>query len=199
MAGVQASDAASGHYLDPAIGSVLTQGATSAPGVTGGSAALSAAGTRAYLEVSAAAQGYGAEGVYGSGRSTEDSSPRIGRGSRDSSADRSPAAGNAPCGIMKVGSFRRFSLSTVLKVTLEESPTCTIQGDERRKRQSRCVIKCGARAPQQGWGGDRDLGSVPASSARRLPSPPKAVPRSEGAQRQFPTGDAGFVRGCEWI
>ncbi|TNM96957.1 hypothetical protein fugu_015113 [Takifugu bimaculatus] len=105
MAEVQASDAASGHYLDPAIGSMLTQGATSAPGVTGGSAALPPAGARAYLEVSAAAQGYGAEGVYS--RSREDSSPRIGRGSRDNSADRSPAAGNAPCGIMKDGSKQR--------------------------------------------------------------------------------------------
>lgn len=122
MAGVRASDAASGHYLDPAISSMLTQGASSTPGVTGDSAALPPAGTRAYLEVSAGAQGCGAEGVYSSGRSREDSSPRIGRGSRDNSTDRSPAAANAPCGIMKVGSFKHFSLSSILKVTLEEFP-----------------------------------------------------------------------------
>lgn len=122
MAGVRASDAASGHFLDPAIGSMLTQGATSKPGVTGDSSALPPAGTRAYLEVSAGAQGSGAEGASSSGGSRGDSSPRIGRGSRDNSADRSPAAGNTPCGIMKVGSFRRFSLSPVLKVTLEEFP-----------------------------------------------------------------------------
>lgn len=122
MAGVQASDAAAGHYPDPAIGSMLTQGASNAPGVPGDTAALPPAGTRAYLEVSAAAQGYGAEGVYSSGRSREDSSPRIGGGSRDHSADRSPAAGNTPCGIMKVGSFKHFSLWTILKVTPGGSP-----------------------------------------------------------------------------
>lgn len=94
MAEVQASDAASGHYLDPAVGSMLTQGGS------GGSAALPPAPARAYLEVSAAAQGSGAEGVHS--RSREDGSPRIGGGSRDHSADRSPP--NAPCGIMKVGS-----------------------------------------------------------------------------------------------
>ncbi|CAG02822.1 unnamed protein product [Tetraodon nigroviridis] len=86
---------------------MLTQGASSAPGVPGDSAAPPAAGTRAYLEVSAAAQGYGADGVFSC---REDSSPRIGRGSRDHSADRSPAAGNPPCGIMKVGSLKTLLL-----------------------------------------------------------------------------------------
>lgn len=122
MAGLRASDAASGHYLDPAVGSMLTQGATGTPGVPGDSAAPPPAGARAYLEVSAAAQGCGAEGVYSSGGSREGSSPRMGRGSRDHSADRSPAAGNTPCGIMKVGSFKHFSLSSLLKVTGGISP-----------------------------------------------------------------------------
>lgn len=103
MAGVHASDAASGHFLDPAIGSPPAQGATSAAGLTGDAAALPPAGTRAYLEVSAAGQVYGAEGVYTNGRHREHSSPRIGRGSRDNSAERGHGAGNTPCGIMKVG------------------------------------------------------------------------------------------------
>ncbi len=103
MAGVHASDAVSGHFLDPAIGSPPAQGATSAAGTTGDGAALPPTGTRAYLEVSAAAQGYGAEGVYTNGRYREHSSSRIGSGSRDNSAERSHGAGNTPCGIMKVG------------------------------------------------------------------------------------------------
>lgn len=171
MAEVQASDAASGHYLDPAIGSMLTQGATSAPGVTGGSAALPPAGARAYLEVSAAAQSYGAEGVYS--RSREDSSPRIGRGSRDNSADRSPAAGNAPCGIMKVGSFKHFSLSTILKVTLEESPTCSIQGGGTMKDM--IDVAPGVKGPQRGP--DKDLRRLRSRSVQNLmhlpPNPKK--------------------------
>lgn len=92
MAGVHTSDAVSGHFLDPAA-----QGATNAAGMTG-----DAAGTRAYLEVSAAGQGYGAEGVYTNGRYREHSSPRIGSASRNNSAERSQGAGNTPCGIMKV-------------------------------------------------------------------------------------------------
>ena len=103
MAGVHASDAVSGQFLDPAIGPPPAQGATNATGVTGDAAAVTPTGTRAYLEVSAAAQGYGAEGVYTNGRHRENSSPRIGSGSRDNSAERSQGAGNPPCGIMKVG------------------------------------------------------------------------------------------------
>lgn len=105
MAGVHVSDAAFGHFLDlpPA------QGATGAAGLTGGDAvplppAGTGAGTRAYLEVSTAAgQVFGAEGVYTNGRHRELSSPRIGSGSREHSAERGHGAGNAPCGIMKVG------------------------------------------------------------------------------------------------
>ncbi|TMS15031.1 Inactive phospholipase C-like protein 2 [Larimichthys crocea] len=107
MAGVHASDAVSGHFLDPAIGSQPAQGATNAPGITGDSAPLPPTGTRTYLEVSAAAQGYGAEGVYTNGRYREHSSPRIGSGSRDNSAERIQGAGNTPCGIMKDGSKQR--------------------------------------------------------------------------------------------
>lgn len=99
MAGVHASDAASGHFLAPPP----TQGATNAAGVAGDAAALPPTGTRAYLEVSAAAQVHGAEGVYTNGRYREHSSPRIGSGSRDNSAERSQGAGITPCGIMKVG------------------------------------------------------------------------------------------------
>lgn len=117
MAGVHASDAASGHFLDPAVGLPPTQGATNTAGVTGDAAALPSAGTRAYLEVSAAGQVYGAEGVYTNGRYREQSSPRIGSGSRDNSAERSQGAGNTPCGIMKVGWLKPLSLSTILKVT----------------------------------------------------------------------------------
>lgn len=108
MAGVHASDAVSGHFLDSAIGSPPAQGATNAAGITGDAAAIPPTGTRAYLEVSAAAQGYGAEGVYTNGRYREHGSPRIGRGSRDSSAERSQGAGNIPCGIMKVGLFKHL-------------------------------------------------------------------------------------------
>lgn len=103
MAGVHASDAVSGHFLDPAIGVPPAQGATNTAGITGNAAALPSTGTRAYLEVSAAAQGYGAEGVYTNGRYREHGSPRIGSGSRDNSAERIQGAGNTPCGIMKVG------------------------------------------------------------------------------------------------
>lgn len=150
MAGVRASEAASGHYLDPAIGSMLTQGATSTPGVTGDSAALPPAGARAYLEVSAGAPGYGAEGVYSSGRSMEASSPGIGRGSRENSADRSPAAGNPPCGIMKVGSLKHFSLPLILKVTLEEFPRRVIDSGEPLNRQNKGVINWGPRGRRGG-------------------------------------------------
>ncbi|TKS92207.1 hypothetical protein D9C73_025591 [Collichthys lucidus] len=101
MAGVHASDAVSGHFLDPAFGSQPAQGATNAPGITGDAAPLPPTGTRTYLEVSAAGQGYGAEGVYTNGRYRENSSPRIGSGSRDNSAERIQGAGNTPCGIMK--------------------------------------------------------------------------------------------------
>lgn len=103
MAGVHASDAVSGHFLDPAFGAQPAQGATNAAGITSDAAALHPAGTRAYLDVSAASQGYGAEGVYTNGRYRQHGSPRIGSGSRDNSAERSQGAGNPPCGIMKVG------------------------------------------------------------------------------------------------
>lgn len=106
MAGVHASDALSGHFLDPAIGVQPAQGATSPAGISGDAAALTPSGTRAYLEV---AQGYGAEGVYTNGRYREHGSPRIGSGSRDNSAERIQGAGNPPCGIMKVGWFTRLS------------------------------------------------------------------------------------------
>lgn len=102
MAGVHASDAVSGHFLDLAISAPPAQGATNAAGMTGDSAALPPTVTRTYLEVSAAAQGYGAEGVYTNGRYREHGSPRIGSGSRDNSAERIQGAGNTPCGIMKV-------------------------------------------------------------------------------------------------
>ncbi|XP_053194164.1 inactive phospholipase C-like protein 2 [Scomber japonicus] len=108
MAGVHASDALSGHFLDLAIGAPPTQGEINAAGITGDAAALPATGTRAYLEVSAAsAQGYGAEGVYTNGRYREHGSPRIGSGSRDNSTERSQGGGNTPCGIMKDGSKQR--------------------------------------------------------------------------------------------
>ncbi|KAF7668735.1 hypothetical protein LDENG_00290860 [Lucifuga dentata] len=102
MAGVYASDAVSGHFLDPVVGAPPVQGATNATGVSGDAAPLPVTGTRAYLEVSAAAQGYGAEGVYTNGRYRDHGSPRIGGGSRDNSAERSHGGGNTPCGIMKV-------------------------------------------------------------------------------------------------
>ncbi|KAF3846003.1 hypothetical protein F7725_003081 [Dissostichus mawsoni] len=89
----------SGHFLDPTLGSPPAQGATDTAGTPGEAAALTLTGTRAYLEVSAAAHGYGAEGVYTNGRYREHGSPRS--GSRDNSADRSQGAGNIPCGIMK--------------------------------------------------------------------------------------------------
>ncbi|XP_049925449.1 inactive phospholipase C-like protein 2 isoform X2 [Epinephelus moara] len=107
MAGVHASDVVSGHFLDPTIGAPPAQGATNIAGITGDAAAVTLTGTRAYLEVSAAAQGYGAEGVYTNGRYREHSSPRIGSGSRDNSTERSQGAGNTPCGIMKDGSKQR--------------------------------------------------------------------------------------------
>ncbi|CAB1455206.1 unnamed protein product [Pleuronectes platessa] len=116
MAGVHTSDAVSGHFLDHAPSA---QGATNAPGLTGVAAALPAACTRAYLEVSGAAQGCGAEGVYTNGRYRELGSPRVGSGSRDHSADRSQGAGNAPCGIMKVGGLKHF----ILPVTESQGDT----------------------------------------------------------------------------
>lgn len=119
MAGVHASDGVSGHLLDPAISAPPAQGATNAAGITGDAATLPPTGTRTYLEVSAAAQGYGAEGVYTNGRYRDHGSPRIGSGSRDNSAERSQGAGNTPCGIMKVGDHL-FSLSPILKVTQGE-------------------------------------------------------------------------------
>lgn len=98
MAGVHAS----GQFLElPAQGTNAN-----AAGITGDAAAAAAApsaGTRAYLEVSAAPRGYGAEGVYTNGRYRELGSPRTGSGSRENSAERSHGAGAAPCGIMKVG------------------------------------------------------------------------------------------------
>lgn len=103
MAGVHASDAVSGQLSDPTIGVPPAQGATNTAGITGDAAPFLLTGTRAYLDVSAAPRGYGAEGVYTNGRYREHGSPRIGSGSRDNSAERSQGAGNAPCGIMKVG------------------------------------------------------------------------------------------------
>ncbi|MEQ2225208.1 hypothetical protein ILYODFUR_015135 [Ilyodon furcidens] len=100
MSGVHASD--TGHFLDPAISAPQAQGATNAAGIFGDGAALPPAPSRTYLEVSSAAQGYGAEGVYTNGRYRDHSSSRIGSGSRDNSAERSHGAGNTPCGIMKV-------------------------------------------------------------------------------------------------
>ena len=112
MAGVHASDAVSGHFLEDALSAPPAQGATNIAGVTGDAAALAPTATRTYLEVSAAAQGYVTEGVYTNGRYREHSSPRIGSGSRDNSAERSQGAGNppcAPCGIMKVGDRSPYS------------------------------------------------------------------------------------------
>lgn len=103
MAGIHTSDALSGHFLDPAVGAPAAQGATNLPGITGDAAPLVPGGTRAYLEVSSAVQGYGADRVYTNGRYRDQGSPRIGSGSRDHSAERSQGAGNTPCGIMKVG------------------------------------------------------------------------------------------------
>lgn len=92
MAGVHASDALSGHILDH-----LTQGATNVAGMATETAPLPFTGARVYLDASSAAQGYGAgQGVFTNGRYREG-------GSRESSAERGTAAGNVPCGIMKVG------------------------------------------------------------------------------------------------
>ncbi|KAM3863801.1 inactive phospholipase C-like protein 2 [Diretmus argenteus] len=110
MAGVHASEAASGHFLDRAIGVPAAQGATNAAGITGSdAAALNPSGTRAFLDVSAAAaRGCGAEGVYTNGRYREQhGSPRTGGRSRDNSAERSHGGVNTPCGIMKDGSKQR--------------------------------------------------------------------------------------------
>lgn len=109
MAGVHASEAVSGHFLDPAIVNPPAQGATNITGLNNNDAAvLPPTGTRAYLDVSAAALGaayqvYGAEGVYTNGRYKEQGSPRIGGSSRDNSTERSQGGVNTPCGIMKVG------------------------------------------------------------------------------------------------
>ena len=107
MAGVHASEAVSGHFLDPTITALPAQGATNITGLNNEAAVLPSTGPRAYLDVSAAALAashplYGAEGVYTNGRYREHSSPRIGSGSRDNSAERSHG-GSTPCGIMKVG------------------------------------------------------------------------------------------------
>lgn len=109
MAGVHASDVFSGHCVDPAVGAPPARGASNAAGIPGDAAALTPAGTRAYLEVSASAQGGPAEGLYSNGRYREDGSPRTGSGCRDRSAERSQGAGNPPCGIMKVGGFESGS------------------------------------------------------------------------------------------
>lgn len=103
MAGLHASEAVSGHFLDPAISAAPAQGATNAAGITGDAAALPSTATRTYLDVSAAAQSYMVGGLYTNGRYRDHSSPRIGSGSRDNSSERSQGAGNPPCGIMKVG------------------------------------------------------------------------------------------------
>ncbi|KAM4717562.1 LOW QUALITY PROTEIN: inactive phospholipase C-like protein 2 [Anableps anableps] len=105
MSGVHASD--TGHFLDPAISAPPAQGATNAAGISGDGAALTPTASRTYLEVSSAAQGYAAEGVYTNGRYRDHSSSRIGSGSRDNSAERSQGAGNTPCGIMKDGSKQK--------------------------------------------------------------------------------------------
>uniref|UniRef100_A0A8C5D1W8 Phosphoinositide phospholipase C n=1 Tax=Gouania willdenowi TaxID=441366 RepID=A0A8C5D1W8_GOUWI len=105
MAGFHASDAVSGHVLDPSPGAT-----NAAAGLTGDTGRLTqTCSSRPYLEVSAAAHGYGAEGVYTNGRYRQLSlsSPGIGSGSREHSGDRSPGSGNAPCGIMKDGSRQK--------------------------------------------------------------------------------------------
>nr|XP_061838118.1 inactive phospholipase C-like protein 2 [Nerophis lumbriciformis] len=102
MAGLHASSDPSGHFLDL---SRPTAAAAMAAGLGGDTAALPPAGTRPYLEVSAgAARGY--EGVYSNGRYRERSSPTVGAGSREPSADRSQGGANTPCGIMKVGGLK---------------------------------------------------------------------------------------------
>lgn len=100
MSGIHASD--TGHFLDHAISAQPAQGASNAAGIGGDGAALPPTASRTYLEVSSAAPGYGAEGVFSNGRYRDHSGSRIGSGSRDSSSERSQGAGNTPCGIMKV-------------------------------------------------------------------------------------------------
>lgn len=120
MSGVHASD--TGHFFDPAISAPPAQGATNAAGIGGDGAALPPTASRTYLEVSSAAQGYGAEGVYTNGRYRDHSGSRIGSGSRDNSAERSQGGGNTPCGIMKVSDkSASSSLSEISKVTRRKS------------------------------------------------------------------------------
>uniref|UniRef100_A0A1A8PJH8 Phosphoinositide phospholipase C n=1 Tax=Nothobranchius rachovii TaxID=451742 RepID=A0A1A8PJH8_9TELE len=107
MSGVHASETVSGHFLDPAISAPTAQGATNLTAITGDGAAVPPTATRTYLEVSSAAQCFGAEEVFTNGRYREHGSPRIGSGSRDNSAERIQGSGNAPCGIMKDGSKQK--------------------------------------------------------------------------------------------
>lgn len=116
MAGLQASEAVSGPFLEPPSLDATSQSQTAAvfdvAGLNLNDAAnvLTPTGTRAYLDVSPVTVmpgGFpvlGAEGVYTNGRCKEQVSPRIGSRSRDSSSERSLGGGTTPCGIMKVSS-----------------------------------------------------------------------------------------------
>ena len=105
MEGVRASDAGSGHFMDPAMGAQVAQSATNIAGFNSDDTLLPLTGSRAYLDVSPAA-GHpfygGSEVVYTNGRYREHCSPRLGGRSRDNSAERSHGAANTPCSIMKV-------------------------------------------------------------------------------------------------
>ncbi|XP_031422621.1 inactive phospholipase C-like protein 2 [Clupea harengus] len=121
MAGLQASEAVSGPFLEPPSLDATSQSQTAAvfdvAGLNLNDAAnvLTPTGTRAYLDVSPVTVmpgGFpvlGAEGVYTNGRCKEQVSPRIGSRSRDSSSERSLGGGTTPCGIMKDGSKQRQS------------------------------------------------------------------------------------------
>ncbi|XP_055747473.1 inactive phospholipase C-like protein 2 [Salvelinus fontinalis] len=113
MAGVHASEAVSGHFQNPTIAASPAQNATQIAGLNNNDATvLPPTGTRAYLDISAAAFAhghpvYGAEGVYTNGRYMDHGSPWTGSSSRDNSAERSHGGVNTPCGIMKDGSKQR--------------------------------------------------------------------------------------------
>lgn len=117
MAGLQASDAVSGAYLDPPSPDAASQ--PQSPGVlldvaglnlNDAAAVMTPTGTRTYLDVSPVTMlpgGFpvlGADGVYTNGRCKDHGSPRVGSRSRDSSSDRSLSGATTPCGIMKVSS-----------------------------------------------------------------------------------------------
>lgn len=120
MAGLQASEAVSGPFLEPPSPDATSQLQTAAAvldvaglNLNDAAAVLTPTETRAYLDVSPVT-GFpvlGAEGVYTNGRCKEQGSPRIGSRSRDSSSERSLGGATTPCGIMKVSSTTFKSVS----------------------------------------------------------------------------------------